>query len=299
MGIIPLLVVFCLIVSRNYENDFFIVNETLIIVIAVAISIIGFFYAYGLIAALTKKLLTYSYERKQADEDKSAFVANIVHEFRNPLIIIRDSLGFLFTDAPGKMNSEKNQILDGVKRNISRLLRLTTDFLYLSKIETGKITIVKEKINPAALLSDILETYETEFSKKQITLNMDISEDAGSIWANTDRLNQIIINLLNNAVRCTPEKGTIVIKFSGDKHEIRCEISDNGPGLTDDDCKKIFNKFERINTERREGSGMGLPIAKDIVNLHKGKIWVESKVNEGTKFIFTLPRDTRAQNNKR
>ena len=116
---------------------------------------------------------------------------------------------------------------------------------------------------------------------------------AGVIWGDRDKVTEVIINLLNNAIKYTPEKGSIVVRIDGDDKEIRFEVYDSGPGIAKEDFEKIFDKFERVTVEKQEGTGLGLSIAKDIVGLHKGRIWVESEIGKGSKFIFVLPRDLR------
>jgi signal transduction histidine kinase len=144
-----------------------------------------------------------------------------------------------------------------------------------------------------ALVNEILSSYERELSKKQLVLKKDIPPGIGLVWADRDKLSEVIINLLNNGIKYTPSPGQLIIKLEGTEKEIRFEISDTGPGIPGEYLEKIFDKFERITAEKQEGTGLGLPIAKDIVGLHKGKIWVESEVGKGSKFIFTLPRDLR------
>ena len=111
------------------------------------------------------------------------------------------------------------------------------------------------------------------------------------LWADKDKVTQVIVNILSNAIKYTPSGGTIAIKLLGTDNEMRFEISDTGPGIAREDIDKLFNKFERIFAEKHEGTGLGLSIAKDIVKLHKGKIWVESEIDKGSRFIFTFPRD--------
>ena len=110
------------------------------------------------------------------------------------------------------------------------------------------------------------------------------------MWADKDKLTQVVINLLSNAIKYTPDKGNVAVKLEGSEKEIQFEISDTGAGIPKEDYGKIFDKFERITAEKQEGTGLGLPIARDIVELHRGKIWVESELGKGSKFIFTLPK---------
>ncbi len=117
--------------------------------------------------------------------------------------------------------------------------------------------------------------------------------DLGLLWTDRDKLTEVIINLLSNAMKYTPVGGRLALKVEGNKEELRFEIADTGPGIPAKQREKIFDKFTRITAEKQEGTGLGLPIVKEIVELHKGKIWVESDPGQGSRFIFTIPRDFR------
>jgi signal transduction histidine kinase len=230
---------------------------------------------------------------KELDKRKSAFVANVSHEFKNPLAVIKESLEIALDGLVGEMSPQQKEIIIPAKSNIERLIRLVTDLLDLSKIEAGKMEMRRTEFDIVALVNEILSSYERELSKKQLVLKKDIPPGIGLVWADRDKLSEVIINLLNNGIKYTPSPGQLIIKLEGTEKEIRFEISDTGPGIPGEYLEKIFDKFERITAEKQEGTGLGLPIAKDIVGLHKGKIWVESEVGKGSKFIFTLPRDLR------
>lgn len=230
---------------------------------------------------------------KELDKRKSDFVANVSHEFKSPLAVIKESMELVIDGTAGEVNPKQKEILERGKRTIERLIRLVFDLLDLSKIEAGKIEIKREKVDILLLAEDILSAYETELSKKRIIFKKDIPADIGFLWADHDKISQAIINILNNSIKFTLAGGSIAFKVEGSDKNISFEISDTGPGIPKEYFQKIFDKFERITAEKQEGTGLGLPIAKDIVELHKGKIWVESEVGKGSKFIFTLPRDLR------
>ena len=203
----------------------------------------------------------------------------------------------------GKVNDQQITILKSGKQNIERLIRLVTDLLDLSKIEAGKVEMRRENFDITILVNEISANYEREMTKKYISLKKDIQKDVGAIWADRDKISQVIINLLNNAIKYTPAGGEVCIKLISKGTELYFEISDTGLGIPEKYKDKIFDKFERILTEKTEGTGLGLPIAKDIVELHKGRIWVESPAwkslpagRQGSRFIFILPRDLRVKN---
>ena len=228
---------------------------------------------------------------KQMDARKSAFVANVSHEFKNPLGNMQLALGYLHDGMAGAVNAKQREVLALALKSTERLTRLVTDLLDLSKIEAGKMKLKKESVGIAALADEVLATNGAEISKHNLVLEKEFSESAGAVLADRDKLTEVLINLLSNAVKYTPAGGKITLRLSGTEEEARFEISDSGPGIAKEDFQKLFDKFERLTAERQEGTGLGLAITKDIIELHKGRIWVESEQGKGSKFIFTLPRN--------
>jgi PAS domain S-box-containing protein len=228
---------------------------------------------------------------KQMDARKSAFVANVSHEFKNPLSNMQLSLGFLCDGMAGAMNEKQKEVLSIALKSTERLIRLVTDLLDISKIEAGKMKLKKESVGIAALAEESLAANGAQIAGKNLALEKEFSESAGEVLADRDKLAEVLINLLSNAVKYTPAGGKITLRLSGTAEEARFEISDSGPGIAPKDFDKLFDKFERLTAERQEGTGLGLSITKDIIELHKGRIWVESELGKGSKFIFTLPRN--------
>jgi signal transduction histidine kinase len=242
------------------------------------------------IKLLYKELDKKNQELQKLNQMKNDFVSNVSHEFRNPLAIAQDSLSIVLEGAVGELEEKQEHLLSLTKKSIDRLLRLVIDMLDISKIEAGKMEMKKKKVAIAPLVNEVLDINERELSKKKISLKRDVPKNIGSFSVDRDKMSEVIINLLSNAIKYTPEEGQISVKLQGDKKEVRFEISDSGKGIPPENRQKIFDKFERIISEKEEGTGLGLPITKDIVELHKGKIWVESEPEKGSKFIFVVPR---------
>lgn len=226
---------------------------------------------------------------KEFNERKSVFVANVAHEVKAPLAIAIESLGIILDKKSGEIGSKDKAFLEMTRRNMERLLRLATDLLDLSAIEAGKMELKTEEVDMVSLVNGVLETFDNEISDKRVVINKDLQNDIGPLRADGDRLAQVIINLLANAIKYAPG-GTITIRLKGTDNKIRFEIIDTGPGIAEEDRERIFDKFERIRAEKQEGTGLGLSIARDIIKLHKGKIWVESEAGKGSRFIFVLPK---------
>lgn len=244
---------------------------------------------HKLIKSQNKELKEKNKRLGKLDKLKSEFVVNVSHELKNPLAIIHAYMEFILEDNLNTSDSTRKMIKAG-KQALDRLIRLVTDLLDISTIESGKIKLKKVRVDIKLLLEEISAAYEKNLFDKQIALEKEVLGDKMVIRADKDKLTQIIINLLNNAIKYTPAGGTVTVRIGIDKQEARFEISDTGPGIPEEYLHKIFDKYERITAEKKEGTGLGLSIVKEIVELHKGRIWVESEFKKGSKFIFTLPQ---------
>ncbi len=242
---------------------------------------------------LLMKLKLANEKLKEFDQLKSHFVGMVSHELRNPLSVLGESLSLILDKVAGSISEEQKEILEIGKRSVDRLIRLVSDLLNLEKIEAGKMELKREEIDVAPFLNELLIPYLSRISKSKLTLETSIPMDLGLLWTDRDKLTEVIINLLSNAMKYTPVGGRLALKVEGNKEELRFEIADTGPGIPAKQREKIFDKFTRITAEKQEGTGLGLPIVKEIVELHKGKIWVESDPGQGSRFIFTIPRDFR------
>ncbi len=238
--------------------------------------------------------------QKEVEEMKNKFVSNVSHELRTPLVAIQKSLGLILDKELGEINPEQQKFLNIANRNIQRLSRLINDILDVSKLEVGKMSLNIEQINPVEIAKHVLATVETWAKDKKINLKVDFPEAPVMIDADPDRLTQIMTNLVGNAMKFTPESGTISIEAKigvkdpklGPGDCIEIGVRDTGIGIEPQDQAKIFEKFEQVSLAQPAGvssTGLGLTIAKEIVELHKGKIWVESEIGKGSRFVFRFP----------
>jgi signal transduction histidine kinase len=245
--------------------------------------------AEGALAWLNAELLKSNEKLKELDQRKSDFVAMVSHEFRNPLGLISEAIQLSLGSGTQGGDSKQKELMEIAKRSAERLIRLVTNILNLSRIEAGKMELLNEKVDMGALVEEVAREYGSTIASKQITLSKEIPRNIGAVLGDRDKLTEVLINLLSNATKYA-EKGRVAISLTGTEKEVRFEISDTGPGIPQEHLWKIFDKFERITADRQEGTGLGLPIAKEIIELHRGKLWAESEVGKGSKFIFTLPR---------
>lgn len=225
----------------------------------------------------------------ELDRMKSNFVANVAHELKTPLTIIKGNLDNIDQGLAGEVQVKQKEILGDVFKVINRLSRLINDLLDLSKIESGKMELNKEGLDIVALAGEVIETFEILAAGKKIGLVKEFPEKAVTVNADKDKLTQVFINLISNAIKFT-DKGSVTVRIIELQGEAQVEIHDTGPGIPQDQADKIFDKFVRVVAEKKEGTGLGLPIAKDIIALHKGRIRVESESGKGSRFIFIMPK---------
>jgi len=242
------------------------------------------------IAAKNIELEAANRKLKELDRIKSDFVANVAHEFRTPLTIIKGNTDMVVKGSLGKVTAEQKDMLDGAIKIANRLSRLVNDLLDISKIESGKLKLKKEKLNINKTIEDNLVVFDNIMKDKKQALQKELAGDMPDITADTDKITQVFINLLSNAVKYSPKGGSITIKSINLEKEIMVEVADTGEGVSPENIDKIFDKFTRVTAEKKEGTGLGLPIAKDIVVLHKGRMWVKSELGKGSQFFFTLPK---------
>jgi signal transduction histidine kinase len=189
----------------------------------------------------------------------------------------------------GDVQPKQKEILGDVFRVTNRLARLVNDLLDLSKIESGKMKLNIEDVDIVEVAKDALAGFDRLASSKKVGFKEEFPKRKVLIKADRDKLTQVFVNLTGNALKFT-DKGDVTVRIIELQDEVQAEIQDTGPGMTKDQLEKIFDKFVRVVAEKKEGTGLGLPIAKDIITLHKGRIRVESTPGKGSNFIFNLPK---------
>ena len=242
-----------------------------------------------------KKLLEEQNAKLEKLNDlKSNYVADVSHEFKNPLTVISESMGLILDGTVGTgLGDDQISLLNLGKKSVERLIRLINDILDLSKIESGGMSIKREQVDIVEVLKDLIGTYKYQIVRKKLNIKTSIDPDFGIIWGDRDKLVQVFTNLMSNSIKYTPEKSSITFILKGDKQKVRVEIRDTGNGIPEDEVPTLFDRYSRVKAEKQEGTGLGLAIVKEIIDMHKGLIWVESVLGKGTKFIFEIPRDLR------
>lgn len=240
-------------------------------------------------------------QQKELEELKTKFVANVSHELRTPLVATQKSLALILEKELGDISEEQHKFLTIAHRNIERLSRLINDLLDISKLEAQKLNVKPAPFPVKGLVMHVASTVETWARDKKIRLETHLPETEIEIEADADRITQVLTNLVGNAMKYTPDEGTITIEAFDNVQDpevssdgcIEIGVRDSGIGISPEDQKKIFDKFVQIEVHQPAGissTGLGLTIAKEIVQLHSGKIWVESEQGKGSRFALRLPR---------
>ena len=272
-------------------------KEGAIIEVALAVSpikgkddnVIGFLY---LAKDITEKK-RYEKRLKELDKMKSDFVSNVSHELRTPLTSIKGSVDNMMDGLTGQLNEKQSRYLTRIKSNADRLTRLINDLLDLSRIEAGKIDLNPAVLPLVVLAKEVAEGLRPVATEKLISLEV-ASADPGVIaWADRDKVTQVLINLIGNAVKFTPSHGEVRVTIERNGAEwVQTSVVDTGPGIPLEEANRIFDKFYQIahiSKQKARGTGLGLAISKALVEMHGGRIWVESAVGRGSTFSFTLP----------
>lgn len=234
-------------------------------------------------------------ELKNLDEMKSSFLNTVSHELRTPLTAIKANVEIMLMK-PNLAEERRIKFLKVMNSEADRLTRLINDVLDLAKIEAGKAVWRVEENKVDDLLDHCHIVVEPSARKKNIRLETDIAPGLPVLPFDRDRIEQVVINLMNNAVKFTPENGVITMRAalarSENQNYVRVSVQDNGKGIPKDKQGELFSKFKQVGdtlTSKPEGTGLGLAISREIILHHKGRIWLESEEGKGSTFFFTLP----------
>ena len=241
----------------------------------------------------SRELETANERLKELDRLKSDFVSNVSHELRTPLTAIKGAVDLLLREVPGHLNESQTHYLTRVRSNTQQLAGLINDLLDLAKIEEGKVELKGVRVSVGGLVHEVMETVKPLATEKPVLLEVKLPEPSVLVWADRDKVTQVLMNLISNAIKFTPSDGRVSISTADDREGwVRVSIRDTGPGIPASEQEKIFEKFYQVTQDgglKTKGTGLGLAICKALVELQGGKIWVESKEGCGSTFSFTLP----------
>ncbi len=251
--------------------------------------------------ALISELEGKNAELAQLDELKDNFLSSVSHELRTPLTAIKGSAEILL-EGDGVTEEVQKQFLTIINSESDRLTRLINDVLDLARYEAGQERWYDEPNSIGDIIASAVSGIQALAIQNNLDVMVSVESDLTDVWCDPDKINQVLTNLLSNAIKFTPESGEIKIfvkeSFTpgsgGDGHVVEIRVSDTGVGIATENLEEIFQKFKQLGdapSDVHRGTGLGLPICKEIVDHYGGKIWAESELGKGSVFIFTLPVD--------
>lgn len=288
MTVIPLLTCVYVLTVRFYSINILEGLNGVYFLLALAIALLGLLAGHQLIRDIVKRLLDANARLAQLNDRQATFVGNVAHEFRAPLGVFKAALDNLADGLHGPLTSDQAEPVAMCRREAKRLTRLVSDLLDLTRIEAGRLPMAREAVVAQDVLASAAQMFTGLLKERHLSFAMDLPQEPVRLIGDRDRLEQVFVNLLANAAKFT-EQGGIEARLISDGQSAQVEIADTGPGIAEEDRERIFDKFERLGTGQEEGSGLGLPIARHIVELHHGRVWVESEIGRGSRFIVRLP----------
>lgn len=244
------------------------------------------------IQVATKELVDANIELRKMNNLKTEFVSVVSHELRTPLTSIRGYISLMLTERLGKLSSKQKEGLSIVKIESERLSNLINDLLDLSRLESGKTVLDIKKVSIDTHLHDTIASLKLQAKPKGIKISFNASSKP-SVHCDIEKIKQVLYNIIGNAIKFTPDKGLIKVSLTQNKNHVLISVSDTGIGIPKDKLDNLFEPFFQIEGHLKRsvpGTGLGLTISKHIIELHHGKIIVESQLNKGSTFTIVLPK---------
>ena len=232
---------------------------------------------------------------REVDRLKDEFVSIVSHELRTPLTSIRGSVQLVLDDEKAVTDREHRTLLQIALNNCERLVRIINDILDVSKIESGNLVLRKKPAHVAELIRQSVDVVAPPARSAGVRIDVNVPANIRPVMVDPDRIVQALVNLLSNAVKFAPKDSTVTITVTGTENVITIAVSDQGEGIAPENLNRLFQKFQQVDSSasrRKGGTGLGLAITKALVEQHGGRIAVDSELNKGTRFSFTLPAAT-------
>lgn len=251
----------------------------------------------------TKQLTAALEQVQKISKAKSEFISAVSHELRTPLTSIKGYAALLIAGKIGELPAQVKERLEKINNHSDNLVKMINDLLDISRIESGRSEMTFQEIPVASLITNVQDLLTPQINEKKLHFVVDMANGCPAVCLDKHQIERVFINLIGNAVKFTPTQGTITVKVTHDDERISVSVSDTGIGMKQEDVEKLFTEFYRVDNSINQtvkGSGLGLVLSKKIIEAHGGKIWVESQIQRGTTFYFTLPltpnKESRRQN---
>lgn len=230
-------------------------------------------------------------QMREVDRVKNEFIGVASHELRTPVASLLLGAQMLREGALGELNDTQKQVVDMQLDDLDRLQKLMQDLLDVTKLEAGSVRTNRTSVDVSDFVQRTVESLKTQAEAKQIELRSVGTDGSGTVSADRSQIGRVLTNLISNAIRHTPPCGTISVRAMPSDDEVTFAVEDTGEGIPPDYLAKIFDRFVQVPGATQGGAGLGLSIAQNIVRAHGGRMWAESTLGEGSRFLFTLPRD--------
>ncbi len=222
---------------------------------------------------------------------RDEFLAIVSHDLKNPIGTASMCAEMLLEDPAFLiLGTEARKSVELIKRNIDTSLRLIADLLDMERIEGGKLQLKLEKHNISQIIQEVVESFAPGALAKNVLLKTLQTDIPSEVFCDKDRIIQVLYNLIGNAIKFTPERGTITVEIAFNETELQISVCDSGPGIPEEKRLQVFERYAQLGVNNRVGLGLGLYISKMLVEAHQGRLWVSSKLGEGSTFNFTIPQ---------
>jgi NtrC-family two-component system sensor histidine kinase KinB len=227
---------------------------------------------------------------KELDVAKTNFIATISHELKTPLASSDFSLKLLEDERTGKLSTEQIELLHNLKQDNQRMLRILSELLNMSQVESGRIQLDVSETDPVPIVEAAINSVRTQAKEKNVMITRNFQKGLGLIKADAEKTTWVLNNFLTNAIKYAPEKSNIEITLKKEQHQIQFVVSDQGSGIPEEYLSRIFDRFFKVPGSKTGGTGLGLAISKEFIEAQGGHIWVKSEIGIGTSFGFDLPQ---------
>ena len=226
---------------------------------------------------------------KELDVAKTNFIATISHELKTPLAASDFSLKLLEDERVGKLSAEQRELIQNLKQDNQRVLKILSELLNMSQVEAGKIELDVQHVNPYLIIDHAIETIAATAREKHLEVKQSLENNLPLITADAEKSTWVLNNFLTNAIKYSVDGGVITIKAKTVNGNVQFSVEDQGPGIAQEYQSRLFERYFQVPGSKAKGTGLGLGISKEFIEAQKGKIWVESEIGKGSIFSFSLP----------